>query len=171
MVASTDKYVISFVKKTINKSKGNDMIHYLTTQADYSLQIDMTDWQGVEKVAIYKHFKLKSESDGYRISISGYHSKSNAGDSLSSHYGKKFSTYDVDNDDLPIQLWNGNCAKRFHGAWWYSMCYNSNLNGKYYTNGIVPKRANNGLAWNSWHGAKYSLKFVEMKIFRNFKAN
>ena len=48
------------------------------------------------------------------------------------------------------------------------MCYNSNLNGKYYSGGIVPRKVNDGVAWNSWNGCGKSLKFVEMKIFRNF---
>jgi hypothetical protein len=55
-------------------------------------------------------FKIKSEQEGYQLEVGGYHG--NAGDSLSYHNGKKFSTYDVDNDEAPIQFWNGNCAKR-----------------------------------------------------------
>ena len=156
------------IKNWLFLKKGNDMIHYLTTQSNYSLRIDMTDWQGQSKFVIYNNFRIASELDDYRISISGFNTKSNTADSLTSHNGQKFSTFDVDNDDLPVNIWNGNCAQTFHGAWWYSMCYNSNLNGKYYSGGIVPRKVNDGVAWNSWNGCGKSLKFVEMKIFRNF---
>ena len=56
--------------------------------------------------------------------------------------------------------------KRFHGAWWYRACYNTNLNGRYYEGGLVALKMNDGMAWNSWHGAEYSLKKVEMRVFR-----
>jgi hypothetical protein len=90
---------------------GNDMIHYLTSQANYSLRIDMEDWSGVRKHAFYERFQVKSEEEGYELEVSGY--KGDAGDSLTPHNRKKFSTYDVDNDDAPIQFWDGNCAARY----------------------------------------------------------
>ena len=40
------------------------------------------------------------------------------GDSLNSHIGMKFSTYDVDNDDHTIH-----CAVDYTGGWWYRGCY------------------------------------------------
>lgn len=58
------------------------------------------------------------------------------------------------------------CLFRFHGAWWYRACYRSNLNGKYYKNGQVEKKKNDGISWHSWYGIKYSLKSVEMKLKR-----
>ena len=60
---------------------------------------------------------------------------------------------------------------RFHGAWWYRSCYKSNLNGRYYKLGVVEKKKNDGMSWNTWHGNKYSLKRVTMMIRRNFKKN
>ncbi len=83
----------------------------MTNQGNYSLRIELEDWDGVKKYAKYDYFKIKSESDGYELEIGNYHGS--AGDSLSYHKGKKFSTYDRDNDDAPIQFFNGgNCAKR-----------------------------------------------------------
>ena len=125
------------------------MIHYLTTQINCSLRVDLEDWKGHKKFAIYENFQVKSESEGYELLISGYHSKTNMGDSLSQHNGTLFSTYDVDNDNLPSAIWSGNCAERFHGAWWYKSCYQSNLNGKYYKKGLVDAKMNDGISWNS----------------------
>ncbi|KAK3085157.1 hypothetical protein FSP39_025183 [Pinctada imbricata] len=57
-----------------------------------------------------------------------------------------------------------NCAEHYRGGWWYSDCYDSNLNGKYYEQG---KHINffkrNGIHWNSINNHA-SLKFVEMSV-------
>ena len=148
---------------------GNDMLHHLTTQDNYMLRIDMQDWNGTKKFATYEKFFIKSESEGYQLVVGEMSKSSTANDSFTYHNGSKFSTYDVDNDELPIQIWNGNCAKRFSGAWWYKTCYQSNLFGKFYPSYKVEDKRNDGVAWNSWHGNKYSLKFVEMRLIRNFK--
>lgn len=80
-----------------------------------------------------------------------------AGDSLGSHRGYAFTTKDRDND-----IWSKNCASRFKGAWWYSNCVVSNLNGVY----LHGKHSKSweGMVWNSWKGANYSVKRAEMKI-------
>jgi hypothetical protein len=89
---------------------GNDLIHYMTTQHSYSLRIELEDWQGNKKHALYDVFQIKSEIEGYELVVGGY--QGTAGDSFGVHNGKKFSTFDVDNDDAPENFWNGNCAKR-----------------------------------------------------------
>ena len=94
--------------------------------------------------------------------------------------GTKFSTVDRDND-----AWSKNCAQRFEGAWWYSACHNSNLNGLYLEG--EHESFGNGVNWYHWkvrpnlanvesryfilifsQGYHYSLKMTEMKI-RNMK--
>ena len=79
------------------------------------------------------------------------------GDSLSGHRGHKFSTRDQDND-----AWPNSCAERFKGAWWYSSCHASNLNGLY-LRGNHSSYAD-GVNWRYWTGFYYSLRFTEMKI-------
>ena len=70
----------------------------------------------------------------------------------------QFSTRDSDKDVKP----DGSCAQNFKGAWWYSHCLDSNLNGLY-LNGSHSSFAN-GVNWNPLKGYHYSLKRTEMKI-------
>jgi len=96
-------------------------------------------------LAIVNHFLIQSASG-------------TAGDSLSIHDGKPFSTRDQDNDDHH----NRDCAKRFQGAWWYNNCHYSNLNGKYHDGSHSAYGV--GVIWYHWKGHGYSLKKTEMKM-------
>ena len=80
-----------------------------------------------------------------------------AGDSLSGHRGHPFSTKDRDNDS-----WSSNCAVSYKGAWWYTSCHTSNLNGLYHHG--KHKSCADGVNWYAWKGHHYSAKTAEMKI-------
>ena len=109
------------------------------------LRVDLKDPQynnGQLVWAKYSNFSLSGYSDNYRLSISGYDSGSTAGDGFTPrkgrydggyHNGMAFTTKDRDNDK-----YGENCAKdtQNHGAWWYRMCYYSNLNGRYDVKGL-----------------------------------
>ena len=82
-----------------------------------------------------------------------------AGDSLASHRSYPFTTKDQDNDSSS----NRSCAVTFKGAWWYSDCHHSNLNGLYHQGGEHWSYAD-GINWGSWKGHYYSMKRAEMKI-------
>ena len=70
----------------------------------------------------------------------------------------QFSTRDNDNDEKP----NGSCAQKYQGAWWYSYCLHSNLNGLY----LIGSHSSfgNGVNWKPFKGHHYSLKRTEMKV-------
>ena len=69
----------------------------------------------------------------------------------------QFSTKDLDNDEEVF-----NCAQNFKGAWWYSGCHSSNLNGLY-LNGSHSSYAD-GVNWIAFRGLYYSLKNTAMKV-------
>lgn len=79
-----------------------------------------------------------------------------AHDSLSNHRDRPWSTPDQDNDEWPM----GNCAGLCHGAWWYSECSHSNLNGRHH-HGNDSSCA--GVTWGGWKGMRF-LKRTEMKM-------
>ena len=82
-----------------------------------------------------------------------------SGDSFSIHNGFKFSTKDRDND-----ISTGSCAQTLKGAWWFSNCHLSNLNGQYFNGSHMSN--GDGINWFVWTGWVYYLKSTEMKIRR-----
>jgi len=122
----------------------------------------MEQWNGSKYYAIYDIFRIDGEEDDFKLHVQGYHGA--AGYSFTStrdnHNDMRFSTFDRDNDRRPYD----NCAVHYRGGWWYSDCFDSNLNGRYYQKGFHNnffKR--NGIQWNSIHHYS-SLKFAEMML-------
>ncbi|KAG8014153.1 Tenascin-R, partial [Nibea albiflora] len=102
---------------------GLDNIQRIAAQGRYELRIDMKD--GQESVyANYDKFSIGDARNLYKLRIGEYNGT--AGDSLSYHQGRPFSTKDRDNDIAVT-----NCALSYKGAWWYKNCHRANLNGKY----------------------------------------
>ncbi|XP_056001671.1 fibrinogen C domain-containing protein 1-A-like [Ostrea edulis] len=133
---------------------GNHRIYEIVKQGFYELRIDMGDFNSVRKYALYKRFSIGDEHSSYVLTAEDY--DGNAGDSLAEHSGHQFYTKEHDT--------SGNCAATYKGAWWYTACHSSNLNGLY-LNGVHSSYAD-GINWETWHGCYYSLKFTEMKIRR-----
>ncbi|XP_071807788.1 ficolin-1-like [Asterias amurensis] len=134
---------------------GNDYLHRLTAQGEYELRVDLTDFVGSRKYALYDSFSIAGVENNYTLKVRGY--SGTAGDSMRLHNNRPFSTKDRDLDG-----YSGNCAKMFHGAWWYNACHSSNLNGEYL--GGLTAEFSRGVNWKSWKGFLYSLKTAEMKI-------
>ncbi|KAM8848659.1 fibrinogen-like protein 1 [Synchiropus picturatus] len=147
---------------------GNDNLHFITTQGNYSLRIHLEDFDLNQGYAEYKNFKVADEQDHYRLSFGVY--VGTAGNALAgnyergvsdwaSHQGIKFSTFDKDNDNY----W-GNCAKEDKGGWWFNKCHSAHLNGFYYRGGHYSGVTDDGVVWYTWRGWWYSLKTTVMKI-------
>ncbi|XP_034410897.1 tenascin-R [Cyclopterus lumpus] len=130
---------------------GLDNIQKIAAQGRYELRIDMKD--GQESVfANYDKFSIGDARNLYKLRIGEYNGT--AGDSLSYHQGRPFSTKDRDNDIAVT-----NCASSYKGAWWYKNCHRANLNGKY-----GESRHSQGINWYHWKGHEFSIPFVEMKM-------
>lgn len=71
-------------------------MHQLTSRGDNELLVLLEDWGGRGARAHYDGFSLEPESDHYRLRLGQYHG--DAGDSLSWHNDKPFSTVDRDRD-------------------------------------------------------------------------
>ena len=147
---------------------GLSKIHRLTKEGSNTLRVDLGDFEGNTSYANYSTFSISDGSTEYILTVGGY--SGTAGDGLitdstytiaHNHNGMKFSTRDNDNDKD-----SGNCANYWNGAWWFNVCFQSHLNGPYYTN---PTGAGTwrGIIWYDWKGNDYTLKFTEMKTRRN----
>jgi len=134
---------------------GLDKIHHLTKSVRYKLRVELKEVGGKTAFAEYDMFAITSEKTKYQLSLGTY--SGNAGDSLSGHKGRPFSTKDQDNDGS-----SANCAVAHKGAWWYGRCHSSNLNGLYH-HGPHSSYAD-GVNWQSWKGYRYSAERAEMKI-------
>ena len=147
-------YKSGFGQLTAEFWLGNDKIHRLTTARLNTLRVELEDWNGVRVYAKYGKFNIGDEQAKYRLEVGSY--SGTAGDSLvSGHNRMAFSTKDRDHD---IES-HSSCAVGWTGAWWYSNCHNSNLNGKYLGN----KQNDRGARWLTFRGS-LSLKFTEMKL-------
>ncbi|XP_075336971.1 fibrinogen-like protein 1 [Odontesthes bonariensis] len=147
---------------------GNDNLHYITAQGNYSLRINLEDFDGNQRYAEYRNFNVMDEKDHYRLTFGAY--VGTAGDALSgghqvgasewaSHQGMRFSTYDQDNDN-----YKGNCAQEDKGGWWFNKCHAAHLNGMYYPSGHYSASTDDGVVWFTWKGWWYSLKTSVMRL-------
>jgi len=132
----------------------------ITLTTPQQLLIEMEDWFGNTTQIVVNNFIVGTEFYKFRIIYASVDGE--FGESLPKK-GTKFSTLDNDND-----AWRNNCASRFKGAWWYSACHNSNLNGLYLKG--EHESFGNGVNWYHWTGYHYSLKKTEMKVRVQTKA-
>ncbi|NP_001120041.1 uncharacterized protein LOC100145014 precursor [Xenopus tropicalis] len=135
---------------------GNENIHLLTSSGNFQLRFDLEDFDNNRTYATYSQFRLEGESQKYTLRF-GEFTGGTAGDSLSTHRNLPFSTKGVHNN-----AGTANCAETYKGAWWYSRCYSSCLNGEYRRGAHDSKSG--GVHWNTFRGVSYSLKVSEMKF-------
>ena len=139
---------------------GLEKIHRITTSDNYELYLGFEDVLGFTAWARYSTFSIGDENSKYLLTVGGY--EGTAGDSLRDHNDHMFSTKDQDNDTIN----ETHCAQVFHGGWWFEnmACHDSNLNGRYYENGITPTGKDDGISWHSWRGPDMSITKVVMAL-------
>ncbi|XP_036396744.1 microfibril-associated glycoprotein 4-like [Megalops cyprinoides] len=135
---------------------GLENIFLLTWAKKYELKVDMEDFEGGKVHARYSTFSIDSEEKGYKLNIGSY-VDGGAGDALSYHNGRMFSTFDKDQDSYYYY----NCAERQQGGFWFRSCGNVNPNGLYMWGHTNSYEA--GVRWQTWRSS-YSLKAITMKI-------
>ncbi|XP_041757337.2 tenascin isoform X1 [Coregonus clupeaformis] len=139
---------------------GLSNLHKITVAGQYELRVDLRD-KGDAAYAQYDKFSISEPRSRYKVHVGGY--SGTAGDSMTYHHGRPFSTYDHDNDIAVT-----NCALSYKGAFWYKNCHRVNLMGRY-----GDDSHSKGVNWFHWKGHEHSIEFAEMKIrpsnFRNFE--
>lgn len=93
---------------------GNELLYELSKNQPLLLRIELYDFENNFAWAEYSTFSVSNEDSKYVLTVSGY--TGNASDSLSSHNGSAFSTYDSTNDEAPECC---PCSLSYGGGWWF----------------------------------------------------
>ncbi|ROL48524.1 Angiopoietin-1 [Anabarilius grahami] len=136
---------------------GNELVYQLTNQRQYTLRLELTDWDGKLAFSQYDKFYLGSEKQNYRLFLKSFSGTAGRQSSLVIN-GADFSTKDMDNDNCICK-----CALMLTGGWWFDACGPSNLNGMYYTSGQNSGKLD-GIKWHYFKGPNYSLRATIMMI-------
>ncbi|KAJ8033535.1 Ficolin-2 [Holothuria leucospilota] len=117
---------------------GNENLHHLTKQKQYTLRIDLITMSGESLRKTYDNFTVDGEVGKYRlVSLGEFDGTPGLIDAMSCHETMNFSTKDNDNDCS-----EENCAIWTSSGWWFnggseknacprSWCKHANLNGLY----------------------------------------
>lgn len=96
---------------------GLEKLHRLTALRRFELFVYLEDFEGEVRYAHYDNFSVGSEESFYQLQSLGEY-EGTAGNAMALNVLQRFSTADNDND-----TWlEGNCARRYHSAWWYASC-------------------------------------------------
>ncbi|XP_075867390.1 angiopoietin-1 [Nelusetta ayraudi] len=151
------EYKTGFGTLTAEHWLGNEYVYQLTSQRQYALRVELTDWDGLQAFSLYDRFQIGSEKQNYRLFLKSHSGTAGRQSSLVIH-GADFSTKDVDNDNCMCK-----CALMLTGGWWFDACGPSNLNGMYFTQGQHIGKLN-GIKWHYFKGPSYSLRATVMMI-------
>lgn len=99
---------------------GLETLHQLTVDRDYLLYFEMVTTSNDTVYDLYPNFKIENEGQRYKLRFGECVNSTQKNCVLSDHINMKFSTYDAPSDN--------DCAKRYSGGWWYTGCYEVNLN-------------------------------------------
>ena len=125
---SWDEYAAGFGEVDGNIWLGLEAMHDLTEAQPMSLQIDVVPYH-IPTVSIpYQQFHVGDAASEYLLTITSDTPGTGWSqyNSLKYHSGKKFSTYDRDNDSNA-----DSCAVMYRAGWWFNSCAKLHLNGVY----------------------------------------
>ena len=137
---------------------GLTYIHRLTASVSQELRVDLEDFENNIAYAHYSNFTVSGATDQYRLQVSNY--SGTAGNAMSANSGRRFSTYDRDND-----ISSGHCARRYRSPWWHFTCSWSHLNGNYHFTRYIGSNEGS-VNWYQWKNNWYSMKRAKMKVRR-----
>ena len=128
---------------------GLKAINCLTQVGQWELRIDIEFLNTTISYLHYTEFKVGNSIDKYLLTVSGFTGITVTDPFISYHDGRRFTTYDNDNDNHSRK----NCADEGTGGWWYRACWRLNPN--------LPYNHTNFIYIDSiW----YDLSSIEMKI-------
>lgn len=93
---------------------GLNTLNVLTAAKPQELYIHLEDFEGRTRYAKYSEFAIGNGANLYGLNVLGTVTGT-AGDGLTYHKGKKFSTFDRDNSNATFT----DNAAFYTGAWWY----------------------------------------------------
>ena len=113
-----DEYAAGFGDVDGNFWLGLEAVHDLTTVCPMKLQIDIVPFD-IPAVSIpYQQFHVGDAASDYVLTVnSGTSGHNTLYTSMNYHSGKKFSTFDNDNDNF-----GANCANIYKAGWWFGAC-------------------------------------------------
>ncbi|NXO73023.1 ANGP1 protein, partial [Phainopepla nitens] len=95
---SWKEYKMGFGSPSGEHWLGNEFIFAITSQRQYSLRIELMDWEGNRAYSQYDRFHIGNEKQNYRLYLKGHSGTAGKQSSLILH-GAEFSTKDADNDN------------------------------------------------------------------------
>ncbi|XP_026521759.1 angiopoietin-related protein 3 [Notechis scutatus] len=139
---------------------GLQKIYSIVDQADYILRIELEDWKANKRYIEYT-FKMGGPNRDYALFLSRI--TGNIPNALPEQKEIKFSTKDHSNS-TERKL---NCTESDSGGWWYNVCEETNLNGRYIRSSSKGKleRKKRGLYWKPQKGKPYLLKSTKLMIY------
>ncbi|XP_051553230.1 angiopoietin-related protein 3-like [Myxocyprinus asiaticus] len=101
---------------------GLKKIYAIARQGDALLLVQIVDWRKEKHFMVYQYI-LGDAASNYTIHLKLRSSEPNS--ATDEHTGLRFSTKDhSDGKNYP------NCGQDYTGGWWFSICGDTNLNGK-----------------------------------------
>ncbi|XP_038188833.1 angiopoietin-related protein 3 [Arvicola amphibius] len=136
---------------------GLEKIYAIVKQSNYILRLELQDWKDSKHYVEYS-LRLGGQETNYTLHLA--ETAGNVPEALPEHRDLVFSTWD---HRAKGQLY---CPESYSGGWWwYDVCGENNLNGKYNKPRAKSKPdRRRGIYWRSQNGKLHSIKSSKMMI-------